>query len=220
MNKDAGFKTYICAGALIWVADELSAADRLDSLDALLYCQTVAAHKTAQFSDKQAWAHANKMAIKVTGAMLVDNPNVSFPVSMPATFTLPELVQRIMRPVMPLTMVDSQDSGWQVPADQATAVLASELLQTHVVYQERWIRFMFSIVSPGVTITTAMISFEYDENIVSAVLEQRFSTEKIVGDLFVDAYKAFTETEDYDFSRATIISLLGARRQEQVIALA
>ena len=64
MDANSGFKLFVCAGAIVLVADEVSESDRCDSLDALLYSQTVAARKVADFALVESWCHANKMAMR------------------------------------------------------------------------------------------------------------------------------------------------------------
>lgn len=219
MNTGVGFKTFICAGAVILVAVELPESDRHDGLDALLYSQTIASHKVPDFSEIKPWTHANKMAMRVVGAMLLDNPNVSLPVPMPGKFTLVELMQQIPRQWMPAATAQALDSSLELLSDQASATLASEVLQKHVLHQGRWIRFTFGFITQGLVITTVVISFGFDEIIVGNLLRHRFNTEKILGNVSVDGYKALIDPEDYDLSRAKVISLLGARRQEQIIPL-
>lgn len=219
MNTGGGFTTFICAGAVIMVADELPESDRHDGLDALLYSQTVASHKVPDFSEVEPWIHANKVAMRVMGAMLLDNPNVSLPVPMPGSFTLVELVQQIPRQWMPVATAQALDTGLKLLSDQASAALASEVLQKHVLHEGRWIRFTFGFITQDLAITTVVIAFEFDEVIVGSVLGHRFNTEKVLGNVSVDGYKALLDPEDYDLSRAKVISLLGARRQEQIIAL-
>ena len=219
MNTGVGFKTFICAGAVILVADKLPEPDRHDGLDALLYSQTVASHKVPDFSEVEPWTHANKIAMRVMGAMLLDNPNVSLPVRMPGNFTLVELTQQILRPWLPAATAQALDSRLEFLSGQASAALASEILQQHVLHQGSWIRFTFGFITQGLAITTVVISFEFDEVIVGSLLRHRFNTEKLLGNVSVDGYKALLDLEDYDLSRAKVVSLLGARRQEQIIAL-
>ncbi|MHC8348549.1 hypothetical protein ACYZT7_03990 [Pseudomonas sp. RT4P38] len=219
MNAGVGFKTFICAGAVILVADELPESDRHDGLDALLYSQTVASHKVPDFSEIEPWTHANKMAMRVTGAMLLGNPNVSLPVPMPGSFTLVGLMQQIPRQWMPVATANALDTSLKLLSGQASAALASEVLQQHVLHNGRWIRFTFGFITQGLAITTVVIAFEFDEVIVGNLLCHRFNTEKILGNVSVDGYKALLDPEDYDLSRAKVVSLLGARRQEQIIAL-
>lgn len=218
MDEVAGFKLFVCAGAIVLVADEVSESNQCDSLDALLYSQTVAARKVADFSQVEAWCQANKMAMRITGALLLDNPAVSLPLATLGSFSLLGLAQQVIQKRMPSSALWG-DSSFPSLLDRASAALARDTLQEHVLHEQRWIRFMLSIISPGLNITTVMIAFEFDEPIADQVLEHRFNTEKILGNVSIDIYRALVDPEDYELSRKTIISLLGERRQEQIIAL-
>lgn len=219
MHKTLGFKAFICAGAVILVADELSESDTQDSLDALLYSQAAATNKITDLTQVETWTRANKMAMRVTGAMLLDNPDANFPVSMPGRFSLLGLARQVLGEWIPETVASVMDSNVQLRLEQALAAPAIEELQQHVVHQDKWVRFMFGVVCPDLTITVVLIAFAFDEPIVDNVLRHRFNSEKVLGNLYVDGYKALADPEDYDLSRATIISLLGERRHKQIIAL-
>ena len=65
----------------------------------------------------------------------------------------------------------------------------------------------------------AAISFEVDEVIVGNLPAHRFRHEKVLGNVSISAFNALVEPEDYDLSRETVVSLLGARRQEQIVQL-
>jgi hypothetical protein len=218
MDEAFGFKLFVCAGAIVLVADEVSGADKCDSLDALLYSQTAAARKVADYSLGESWCHANKMAMRITGALLLDNPGVSLPPATPGHFSLLGLAQQVIHKRMPSSAIWG-DSSFSSLLERATAALARDTLQKHVLHEQRWIRFMLAVISPELNITTVMIAFEFDEPIVDHVLEHRFSTEKVLGNVSIDIYRALADPDDYELSRQTIISLLGERRQEQIIAL-
>lgn len=213
------FETFVCAGAVILVADELSDADRSDSLDALLYSQTVAAHKAADMHDADTWIHANKMAMRATGAMLSDNPTGNLPITVLENFTLLELTTRLLHLWVPATATCVRASTVELQLNQALATAANEQLQQHVLLGGKWIRFILGFVSAGTVITTITLSFEVADSVIDNVMQHRFSRESIAGDVFVEGYRALVDPEDYDFSRAKIISLLGERRQAQIIAL-
>lgn len=218
MDEVAGFKLFVCAGAIVLVANEVSESDQCDSLDALLYSQTVAARKVADFSLVDAWCDAKKMAMRLTGALMLDNPAVSLPLATPGSFSLLGLAQQVIQKRMPSSAIWG-DSSLPSLLDRASAALARETLQKHVLHEQRWIRFMLSVISPGLNVTTVMIAFGFDERIVDQVLEHRFDTEKIQGNVSIDIYRALADPDDYESSRKTIISLLGELRQEQIIAL-
>ena len=220
MDFNSKLNPFICAGAIVLVMADLPQANTTDSLDALLYSQTVAANKVTDFSRGEPWANANKIALRVTGALLLDNPVTSLPAPMHDSFSLLELAQEVLRSWLPVTAASVLESTWQNRLDQPFSTIAMETLQQHVVHQGRWIRFMFSLLCADQTITTVMIAFEFDEVIVGNVLQHRFNTEKVLGNLSTDGYKALVDPEDYEFSRATIISLLGDLRHEKIIALA
>ncbi|KAE9648927.1 hypothetical protein [Pseudomonas sp. PB106] len=213
------FEIFVCAGAVILVADELSDADRSDSLDALLYSQTVAAHKAADMRDADTWIHANKVAMRATGAMLSDNPSGNLPITVLENFTLLELTTRLLHLWVPATAPCVRASTVELQLNQALATAANEQLQQHVLLGGKWIRFILGFVSAGTVITTITLSFEVADSVIDNVMQHRFSRESIPGNVFVEGYRALVDPEDYDFSRAKIISLLGERRQEQIIAL-
>jgi len=220
MDFNSGYKPFICAGAVILVANDLSESNTRDILDALLYAQTAAANNVTDFSQTASWTNAHKIAMRVTGAMLLDDPDASLPAPMHDSFSLIELVQKVLRNWPLGTAASVLDSTGQSRLDLRFSTPAIETLQQHVVHQGRWVRFMFSLISADLTITTVMIAFEFDEVMGGNVLQHRFNTEKVLGNLSVDGYRAQADPEDYEFSRATIISLLGELRNEHIIALA
>ncbi|CAI8925382.1 hypothetical protein [Pseudomonas sp. IT-P395] len=216
---NTGSKTFVCAGAIILLADELSTADRSDSLDALLYSQTVASHKVSDVSDVTAWTHANKMAMRATGALLLDNPGVSLPLPMPDSFTLLEFATRLLHHWIPATVTRVSASAIESQLKQVSVAVANESIQPHILSGGNCIRFMLGFASAGTTLSTVILSFESAESIVDNVLHHRFNSKSVQGNVFVEGYRALIDPEDYIFSRAKVISLLGERRQEQIIAL-
>jgi hypothetical protein len=217
MNAGFGFKASICAGAVILMADELPESERYDGLDALLYSQTVASHKVPDLTEFESWAHADKMAMRVMGATLLDDPSVSLPVPLPGSFTLAELAQQVLRQWMPAATAEALYTSLELLSDQAVTSPANEVLRKYALQQERWIRFKIGVLSQGIAMSVAVISFEIDEVVADNLLCHRFSTEKVPGNVSVTGYKALIDPEDYDLSRAKVISLLGSRRQEQII---
>jgi hypothetical protein len=216
---NTGYKTFVCAGAVILLADELSAADRSDSLDALLYAQTVASHKVSDVHDVESWAHANKVAMRAAGAMLLDNPGVSFPAPMPESFTLLELATGLLHHWIPATAARVCAAAIELQLKGVSAAIAKQIIQSHVLLEGKRIRFMLGFASPGTELSTVILSFEVGESVVDNVLHHRFNSKSGLGNVFVEGYRALIDPEDYVFSRAKVISLLGERRQEQIIAL-
>ncbi|MFJ2712080.1 hypothetical protein ACIOZM_14485 [Pseudomonas sp. NPDC087346] len=212
MNTDIGSTIYICAGAVVLMSNQIPQTDRCDGLDALLYSQTVASHKEPDLSKFEAWTHAGKVAMRVAGAMFLENPQVSLPVPLPESFSLVELGRKVLRHWVP-------DTQLAALSDQPVTALASELLCRHVSDQGRCIRIMFGVISLDLIHTMAIIGFESDEVVVGDLLHHRFNPQKVQGNISVDSYRVQLEREDYDLSRATVIALLGARRSEQIIAL-
>ena len=210
-------KVFVCAGALVLVSKELSASDIDDSLDALLYSQTVASHKVPDAVEYEAWNDANKTALKVTGALFFDDPVISAPVTTPDTFTLLELTQELLQGWAPAVLNQQVIANLTSQLESNGAAL--ELLQRNTLQEGKSIRFMLGSVSAESTLTMVVISFAVKEPVPGNVLEQRFNAEQIVGNLAVDCYKALIDADDYCFSRARIIALLGERREKQIIAL-
>ncbi|MDI2142865.1 MULTISPECIES: hypothetical protein [unclassified Pseudomonas] len=220
MNTDVGVKTFICAGTVVLVADELLESDRCDGLDALLYAQLVASHKCPDLTQVDSWNQANKTALRVTGAMLLDNPHASLPVPMPGSFTLAELIRRIFHQWVPAATDEVVGSSLTLLSMQASSGHAMEVLLQHSLHEGKWVRFGFSLLSRDLSVSTVFIAFEVDEVIEGNLLCHRFNTANVLGNVSIDGYKALFDPEDYVFSRDKVIALLGDRRQEQIIALA
>jgi hypothetical protein len=220
MNTGIGFKTFICAGTVVLVADELLESDRCDGLDALLYAQLVASHKCPDFAQVDPWNQANKVALRVTGAMLLDNPQASLPVPMPGSFSLVEWARRTFQQWVPAATGEVVDLSLDSLSSKAAPTLAMEVLLENALYKDRWVRFGFSLLSRGLGVSTVFIAFEVDEVIEGNLLLHRFSTANVRGNVSIDGYRALIDPEDYVFSRDKVIALLGDRRQEQIIALA
>ncbi|MHB2245860.1 hypothetical protein ACX64O_03155 [Pseudomonas fitomaticsae] len=219
MNKGIGFKTFICAGTVVLVADELLESDRCDGLDALLYAQLVASHKCPDFAQVDPWSQANKIALRVTGAMLLDNPQASLPVPMPGSFSLAELTRRILHQWVPAATDEVLDLTLDSLLCKASPTPAMEVLFENALHKSRWVRFGFSLLSGSLGVSTVFIAFEVDEVIEGNLLCHRFNTANVRGNVSIDGYKALIDPEDYVFSRDKVIALLGERRQEQIIEL-
>ncbi|WP_460123573.1 hypothetical protein [Pseudomonas sp. H3_G09] len=217
MSKDQSCTAFVCACALVLVTDDLSGQERQDALDALLYSQTAASRKASQFSAAQTWAQITDRAMRVAGASLTDDQEMNFPLPVSGGVTLLEVAQQTMDCWMPAINLPGGQRLSDLKLEATPATLG--LLRQHVVRDDKWIRFMFAVVSPGITIPKVVISFEYCGVIGADILQHRFTADDVVGDVCVSASKALLDREDYDFSRATVISLLGERRQEQVLAL-
>lgn len=219
MNTLTGFKTFICAGTVVLVADELSAAEQQDGLDALLYAQTVACHKHPDVAQVEPWNHASKIALRMTGALLLENPEASLPVPMPDNFTLAEVTERILHPWVPASTSEVVRTCLGPVSRQASSDRAMAVLQQHALLEGRWIRFGFGFLSQDLKLSKVVIAFEFDEVVNDSLLCHRFNTENVRGNVSIDCFQALIDPEDYAFSRDKVIALLGARRQEQIIAL-
>jgi hypothetical protein len=219
MNTGLNFTTYICAGSLILLADELSGPDRQDGLDALLYAHTVASHKSPDFRTIDDWTHANKMAVRTLGGALYSDTDVSIPTPLNQSFTLSELLQRVVWKMVPSAASRALVASLERLSRQDPSSAPNELLRRHALQQERWIRLQVGVISAGSRIDVFTMAFEYGEPVAGSLAAQRFSREKVNANLTVSGYQALVEREDYDMSRATVISLLQSRRQEQVIEL-
>lgn len=220
MNAGVGFKAFVCAGTVVLVADELLASDRCDGLDALLYAQLVASRKCPDFAQVDAWNQANRIALRVTGAMLLDNPQASLPVPMPRSFTLAELTRRILYQWVPATTDEVVDLSLDSLLSEASPTPATGVLFENALHEGRWVRFGLSLLTRGLGVSTVFIAFEVDEVIEGNLWCHRFNTANVRGNVSIDGYRALIDPEDYVFSRAKVIELLGERRQEQIIALA
>lgn len=217
MSRDPSCSAFVCGCALVLVADDLSSQERQDALDALLYSQTAASRKVLELSAVESWAHANKMAMRVAGAVLADDREINVPLSASGAFTLLEIVQEINNSSEPPIKIPGGHWMSALKLEETSPTL--DVLQKHVVHEGRWIRFMFAVFSPGITITTVVISFECSEIMGTNIFQHRFSADEVVGNISVSTSTALMDGDDYDFSRATVISLLGERRHEQIIAL-
>ena len=219
MSDVLNYASYLCAGAVILVANELSASDRQDGLDSLLYAQTVASHKFADSADFQSWINASRMAMKTLGGTLFSEPSISFPAPAAGSFTLVDLAQQAMSQLVSPAAGQALKAKLEVLSQRASVFPESALLHTLAVQKERWALFKFGVMSAGVRTGFGALSFEFDDSVVGNILNHRFSHEKVIGNVAIGGYKAMVEREDFDLSRATIISLLGARREQQIIKL-
>lgn len=213
------YTTYICAGTVILVSNELSESDRQDGLDSLLYCQTVASHKFPDFAEFKPWIDASRMAVKTLGGTLFSEPDFSLPVPVSGSFTLGELAQQAVRHLVSTAAEQSLKASLEALALRAVALPESTMLHEQIVQNQKRVQFKFGVMSPGVSMAVAAISFEFDDVVSGTILGHRFSHERVIGNVSTGGYKALVESEDYDLSRATVISLLGTRRQEQIIKL-
>lgn len=219
MSSGLNYTTFICAGAVILVADELSTSDRQDGLDALLYAQTVATRKVPDFEEFESWAYANKMAVRTLGGMLFNDPHISLPAPLYGRFTLGDLALLVLHQWLPAAAVKAMGDSLANLAQQAPDSVAIRLLRAHALQQETRVQIKFGVLSNDLCIDVAAIAFEYDEAIVGHLLGHHFSHEKVPGNVSISALKAHLESDDYELSRATVISLLGARRLEQIVQL-
>jgi len=217
MSTGLGCKAFVCAGTLVLVSNELPDAQKTDVLNALLYAQTVADRKVADFSASTLWTQARNRAMSVTGALLLGEPEIHFPVSAPASFTLLSLAQQAMHRVNPDMAVIAD--GWlqRLRLEQTPAAL--QVLEKHVVKEEKWVRFLLTLVSAQASISTVVICFQAANLRDASVIQRRFSAQALIGNMSVSASKALLESEDYDFSRAAVLSLLGERCLEQIVGL-
>ncbi|MHC8289183.1 hypothetical protein ACYZUD_20700 [Pseudomonas sp. XS1P51] len=220
MSAASNYATYICAGTVILVANELSESHSQDGLDSLLYSQTVASRKFPDFAQSDLWINASRIAMKTLGGILFSEPNISLPVPASGAFTLGEMAQQVLRQLVSPTAEQSLKTSLVALSQCAPDSPESTLLHEHMVQNQRRVQFKFGVMSPGVAVAVAAISFEFDEVVAGNLFSHRFSHEKVIGNVLVGGYKALVESEDYDLSRATVISLLGTRRQEQIIKLA
>ncbi|MFY0729096.1 hypothetical protein [Pseudomonas sp. NFX15] len=219
MNTGLNYTSYVCAGGVILLADELSGADRQDGLDALLYAYTVASHKCPDFRAFGDWAQANKLAMRTLGGALVNDSHGSFPAPLTGSFTLSEWLPQVVAKGVSASALTSLADSLERISRQTSASPSTELLRRHAVQQERWVRLQVAVMSTGTRMTVFTIAFEYGEPVAGNLAAQRFQAAKVNANVAVSGYQALVEREDYDLSRATIISLLGERRQEQVVAL-
>ncbi|MFG6204564.1 hypothetical protein [Pseudomonas retamae] len=217
MSTGLGCNAFVCAGTLVLVASELPDAQKTDVLNALLYAQTVADRNVADLSATSLWTQARNRAMSVTGALLLGEPEIHFPVPMPSSFNVLELAQQAMHRANPDMAVIADDWLQGLQLEQTPAAL--EVLEKHVVKQDKWVRFLLTLVSAQASITTVVICFQAVGLMDASAIERRFSGGAIAGNMSVSASKALLEPEDYDFSRAAVLSLLGERCLEQIIGL-
>lgn len=219
MMAALNYSPYLCAGAVVLVANKLSDADRQDGLDALLYSQTVASRKCPDFAEFEPWITASRSAMKTLGGMLLSEPGNSYPAYDQGSFKLGDLAQATLGQLMSVDAERSLKTCLTALSLRPLEDAASALVQASTVQNHKRVLFRFGVISPGVSIVFAALSFEYDDDFEGHVLNHRFRYEKVVGNLSIAGFKALVEPEDYDFSRETIRSLLGASRLEQVIGL-
>ncbi|WP_332765079.1 hypothetical protein [Pseudomonas koreensis] len=217
MSTGLDCNAFVCAGTLVLVANGLPDAQKTDVLNALLYAQTVADRNVADFSPIASWTQARNRAMSVTGALLLGEPEIHFPVPAPASFTLLTLAQQAMHRVNPDMAVITD--GWLQGLRLEQTPAALQVLEKHVVKEEKWVRFLLTLVTAQASITTVVISFQATGLREAPVIQRRFSAGALIGNMSISASKALLESEDYDFSRAAVVSLLGERCREQIISL-
>ncbi|VVN13379.1 hypothetical protein PS662_03969 [Pseudomonas fluorescens] len=157
--------------------------------------------------------------MKTLGGMLLSEPGNSYPVSDRGSFTLADLAQETLGKLVSLDAQQSLKTSLNALSRRPFDHPESALLHAFTVQDQKRVRFKFGVISPGVSITFAALSFEYDDHFVGSVLSHRFRHETVLGNLSIAGFKAVVEPEDYEYSRETIRSLLGASRVEQVIKL-
>lgn len=219
MITTSNYDSYLCAGAVVLVANKLSAPERQDGLDSLLYSQTVASRKFPDFAEFYPWISASRTAMKTLGGMLFSEPDNSYPASDTGSFTLGDLAQETLGQLVSVDAEHSLKTSLEALSLRPLDSPESALLQAYTVQNQKRVQFKFGVISPGVSIIFAALSFEYNHKVMGNVLNHRFSHEQVVGNLSIAGFKALVEPEDYDLSRETISSLLGASRVEQVIKL-
>lgn len=212
------YVNYICAGAVVLVSEKLSVSETQDGLDALLYCQAVASGKVPEFANFERWMNANAGAVRTLGGLVLSEPCIDVPPPRSGRFSLSEMIAPVLSQLA-LTSTEALQVSLRALSLHASALLQSELLDTPTAQTQQTVRLKCAVISPGVSIAAVVICFRFDEKFTGPVLSYRFAAENVIGNVSIRGYRALMETEDYDLSRETVVSLLGCQRQERIIRL-
>ncbi len=212
------YVNYICAGAVVLVSEKLSVSETQDGLDALLYCQAVASGKVPEFANFERWMNANAGAVRTLGGLVLSEPCIDVPPPRSGRFSLSEMIAPVLSQLA-LTSTEALQVSLRALSLHASALLQSEVLDTPTAQTQQTVRLKYAVISPGVSIAAVVICFRFDEKFTGPVLSYRFAAENVIGNVSIRGYRALMETEDYDLSRETVISLLGCQRQERIIRL-
>lgn len=217
---DSTYTTYLVAGCVTLVCNKLSASERQDGLDAFLYAQVVASNKHPDFAEDTQWSHANRMAMRTLGGVLLSEPSIGFPAPMLSTFTLGELLTPLLSQSSLRSATAHLENSLKTLSVYPVDSCEQGLFRQHSVQGEARVRFQVGIIEPGILLKSLGVSFAVDGTVSGNPLGHRFDSANLLGNVSIHAYGALVETEDYDLSRSTIAALLGSLRQEQVIELA
>ncbi|MDR9752246.1 hypothetical protein RG836_12370 [Pseudomonas sp. SZMC_28357] len=211
------YSTWLVAGAVVLVSDALSATEQQDALDALLYSRAVASLKHPDFADQALWAEAYKRAMRIVGGLPLDDAHVDIPNELPQGFTLSQLLMPIVACSALKPVHDAVQRSLQALSRYAAETSEMRLFREHLTVGKTGVRLHIAVVDRGLLIRSLWICFASDEVIAAAPLEQCFSQRLVADQIALYQHNVVIEEDDYVQSRDTVSSLLGGRRQLQLL---
>ncbi|MBU6959494.1 hypothetical protein KRR23_17360 [Pseudomonas sp. CVAP len=229
--------TGVCAGNVLLFSGAMSAVERQDVLDSLLYTQVATSRKFPAVSDFDQWQGAWRIAMRVSGWMVSKDSDEAFSAFEQGHFSVQELIEagqaKHLGPQPVCDITASLDAVSLSP-------LAIDLLRVHTVDhgaatqgtgefhdtdnlsltgQTNWVRVQAGVVSPGALLTQVTVCFETREAVDADFLQQTFSIQDVVGKVRVNCCVALLEEMDHEPLREFFITWLGGLREEKILIL-
>ncbi|TVT82564.1 hypothetical protein [Pseudomonas sp. H3(2019)] len=229
--------TCVCAGNVLLFSGVMSAFERQNVLDSSLYTQVATSRKFPAMSDFDQWQGAWRVGVRLSGWMVSEDNDETFPSFEQERFSVKELIEAGL----------AKHQGSQSERDITASLdavswspLAMDLLRVHTVGhgavtqgteefhdadnhsptdQTTWVRVQAGVVSPGALLTQVTVCFETRETVDADFLRQAFSVHEVVGRVRVNCCVALLEEADHEPLREFFITRLGGLREEKILKL-
>jgi hypothetical protein len=223
--------SYVSGGSILVLSPMLERSQRDDFTTSTLYMQLASTNKHPDFKDFDSWGEVYSLLLRrlhfnVLGAVgevytLGGEGHVSVAGvinnALERFFSLEQIA--LLNPALQSLCADASSStSLQILTRHAVEPVIESSESTDSQGQTR-IRLQVGLVDETATLKMLRISFAVTEPLNSNFMSQQFMAEGIIGSVQLSCFQAQLSDEYEDFSRSTVLSILGTRRTDEIVEL-
>lgn len=223
--------SYVSGGSVLVLSPMLERSQRDDFTASTLYMQLASTHKHPEFKDFDSWCEVYSLLLRrlhfnvlgtagdvytlgreghVSVASVIDN-------ALERCFSR-EQIALINPALQSLSAGTSSGTSLQVLTRHAVEPVIGTSESTDSQGLTR-IRLQVGLVDEAATLKMLRISFAVAEPLNSNFMSQQFMADRINGSVHLLCFQAQLSDEYEDFSRSTVLSILGTRREDEIVEL-
>ncbi|RON58427.1 hypothetical protein [Pseudomonas frederiksbergensis] len=222
---------YVSGGSVLVLSPVLGSSQRDDVTASTLYMQLASTNKHPEFKDFDLWCEVYSILLRRLHFNVLGTAGDVYTLGREGHVSVASVIDNALERFFSREQIALIHPALQSLSTGASNCTSLQVLTRHAVEPVigtsestdsqglTRIRLQVGLVDETATLKMLRISFAVAEPLSSNFMSQQFMADRIRGSVHLSCFQAQLTDEYEDFSRSTVLSILGTRREDEIVEL-